>query len=464
MRLIDVINAPWAITPDLLAEIQEIYVRHMRGEKIDIKGLEAKLGAPLNNEPKGYEVQDGVAVLPIDGVIAKRMNLFSQISGGVSSQLVMRDFHAAMNDQGVVAIVLAIDSGGGTVDGTQELAQAIHAARGIKPILTHSDGMLASAAYWIGAAADKITVSSNNVIVGSIGIVTKHVDVSQAEARMGFKTTEISSGKYKRIASSYAPLSAEGLATIQADLDYVYSNFVDDIAQFRGTTPDDVLMRMADGRTFRGQQAIDNGLVDGVATLAETIEQARAMARSKSFSSRAGSAAAKTEKEKHMNLETLKAEHPELVQAIVAEATAGLLTKEQVDEALAVARQAGADLERQRIAAVREQLIPGHEALIEQLAMDGKTCGHEAAAKVLAAEKALREQNLAAIKGGGSTVVPDAAAPVVDAAASGGTAEDRARAEWDKDEKLRAEFGGKFESFLAYASKAAAGKARIFKQ
>jgi ClpP class serine protease len=143
MRLIDVINAPWAITPDLLAEIQEIYVRHMRGEKIDIKGLEAKLGAPLNNEPKGYEVYDGVAVLPIDGVIAKRMNLFSQISGGVSSQLVMRDFHAALADPSVVAIVLAIDSGGGTVDGTQELAREIYQARGSKPILTLSVGMMA---------------------------------------------------------------------------------------------------------------------------------------------------------------------------------------------------------------------------------------------------------------------------------------------------------------------------------
>lgn len=459
MRLIDVINAPWAITPDLLAEIQEIYVRHMRGEKIDIKGLEARIGAPLNNEPKGYEVHDGVAVLPIDGVIAKRMNLFSQISGGVSSQLVMRDFHAALADQSVVAIVLAIDSGGGTVDGTQELAQAIHAARGIKPILTHSDGMIASAAYWIGAAADKITVSSNNVIVGSIGIVTKHVDVSQAEAKVGVKTTEISSGRYKRITSGYSPLTAEGLATIQADLDYVYSNFVDDVAKFRGTTPDDVLTRMADGRTFRGQQAIDNGLVDGVATLAETIEQAKEMARTQKTARPAGYAEAATHgKDFTMDLKKLKAEHPELVAQIAAEAVVGLVPASELD----AARTAGAEGERNRIKEVRAQLIPGHEALIEELAMDGKTSGPEAAVKVLAADKALREQNLAALEGDGSAVVPAAAAPVITSTTATGTPEEQAKAEWDKDENLRAEFGGKFESYLAYKRKAATGSARIF--
>ena len=90
MRLIDIINAPWAITPEMLDEIQAIYAPHLRGEKIDLNGLEARLGQPLNNEPKAYEVVDGVAVLPIDGVIAKRMNLFTKISGGTSSQAIMQ--------------------------------------------------------------------------------------------------------------------------------------------------------------------------------------------------------------------------------------------------------------------------------------------------------------------------------------------------------------------------------------
>src|SRR3972149_505251 len=97
MRLIDIITSPWAIQPEKLVEIRGIYETHLRGEKIDIKAVEARIGKPLNNQPQGYEVIDGVAVIPVDGVIAKRMNLFTQISGGVSTDLLARDLKAAIN-------------------------------------------------------------------------------------------------------------------------------------------------------------------------------------------------------------------------------------------------------------------------------------------------------------------------------------------------------------------------------
>ena len=87
MKLLDVLTAPWAIEPAKLLEIQAIYATHLRGDKIDIAAVEAKLGRPLANEQKAYAIQDGVAILPIEGVIAKRANLFSQISGGVSTDV-----------------------------------------------------------------------------------------------------------------------------------------------------------------------------------------------------------------------------------------------------------------------------------------------------------------------------------------------------------------------------------------
>lgn len=85
-----------------------------------------------------------------------------------------------------------------------------------------------------------------------------------------------------------------------------------------------------------------------------------------------------------MDLATLKAEHPELVEAIVAEATSGL------PEQLAQARAAGAQAERDRIADVRGQLVPGHEAMIEQMAFDGVSTGSDAARAIVAAERDLR--------------------------------------------------------------------------
>lgn len=405
MRLIDIVTAPWAITPDMLTEIQGIYGRHLRGDKIDLQNLSAATGITFDNQPKGYSVQDGVAVLPIDGVIAKRMNLMTKISGGISSELVGRDFSTAMADRSVEAIVLAIDSPGGTVDGTPELAQLIASHRGTKPVLACTDGMMCSAAYWIGAAADRINISSEVAVVGSIGVVAKHVDVSKAEEQSGIKTTEIYAGKYKRIASQYAPLTEAGRESIQEAVDHVYSVFVDDVARFRGVDAATVLEGMADGRVFNGSKAIEAGLVDGVATLSETIQQAREMARGKKKQpARAGVAQAvnqtTTKEVMTMTIEQLKADHPELVEAIAAEATAGHA------DALAAATEAGAQAERDRIAGVKAQAIPGHEALIEQLAFDGKSTGADAAMAIVAAEKQARETALASIDENSQPVVP----------------------------------------------------------
>ena len=85
MRLIDVLTSPWAIVPEKLLEIQAIYRTHLRGEKIDLSAIEARLGKPLSNEPKPYEVVNGVAVIEMEGIVAKRMSMFTKISGGIST-------------------------------------------------------------------------------------------------------------------------------------------------------------------------------------------------------------------------------------------------------------------------------------------------------------------------------------------------------------------------------------------
>lgn len=281
MKILDIVTSPWAIMPEKLVEIQEIYITHLRGEKIDIASVEAKLGRPLNNEPKPYEVQDGVAVLAIDGVISKRMNIFQKISGGVSSELVRRDFAQAMADPEIHSVVLYIDSPGGAVDGTQELAREIREARGRgKNIVAFSDGLMASAAYWIGAQAHRAYISGDTVTVGSIGVVARHIDVSKMEEKIGVKTTEITAGRYKRAASEYEPLTETGRRTIQEMLDHIYGVFLADVAKARPQlsvepvkTGKEETIPWADGRLFLGNQAIEAGLVDGVATLADVISE-----------------------------------------------------------------------------------------------------------------------------------------------------------------------------------------------
>ena len=157
MNLLELITSPWAIEPDKLREIQAIYATHLRGDKIDIGAIEARLGRPLANEQQQYSVEPGgVAVLRMSGVIAPKANLFMSVSGGLSTQMATKQLESALADSRVKSIVLAIDSPGGNVIGTSEMATAVQAMAKEKPIVTHSDGSLCSAAYWIGCAANAV--------------------------------------------------------------------------------------------------------------------------------------------------------------------------------------------------------------------------------------------------------------------------------------------------------------------
>lgn len=370
MKLLDILHAPWAILPDRLEEIQAVYATHMRGEKIDVAAIEAKIGRPLANEARRYEVADGVAVVPMVGVVAQRMNLFMQISGGVSSQLLARDLREAAADPAVTAIVLAIDSPGGTVAGTPELADVVRQISEQKTVVAWTDGTMASAAYWIGAAADAIYISSDVVQVGSIGVVATHTDVSRAREAMGVKTTEIVAGRYKRVASELAPLSEEGRAVIQAQVDQLYETFLNAVARYRGVSAERVHAEMADGRLFLGKMAMTAGLVDGVSTLDALVANLRAGQYQRARTAGAAVIHQPNEKDHVMDRKTLDAEHQDLVAEIRAE---------------------GAAAELARVRDVRDIAVPGHAALIEEMMFDGKTTGPEAAVRILAAEKAQRE-------------------------------------------------------------------------
>ncbi|MBY0243179.1 MAG: S49 family peptidase [Burkholderiaceae bacterium] len=401
MNISDILNAPWAIEPSRLVEMHAIYAAHLRGEVADIGAIEARIGKPLDNQPRSYEIRDGVAILPVEGVIAKKMNMFSRISGGASSQMLNQYVSDALADAAVHSIVLAIDSPGGAVDGTQILADTILAGRAKKPIVAHGSGTVASAAYWIGSAARNVYIADGTTMVGSIGVVTSHTDVSAEQTARGIKTTEISAGKYKRIASQYTPLTAEGRQSIQDQIDYLYSLFVGAVAQHRAVSVDVVLEKMADGRVFTGQQAIDAGLVDGILTLDALIAKLN-QEHASSQAPRRPSASLPTSTQPKGNTvaisaEQFQAENPQAADALRAE---------------------GAAAERARIQAVEAQTMPGHETLIAQLKFDGKSSGGDAALAVLAAEKASRAKHVQTSAQDAPAPVPAAVTPAVVAPAA----------------------------------------------
>lgn len=458
--ILDVLNQPWAIVPESLGEITEIYSRHFRGEKIDIKAIEAQIGRPLNHQPKAYTVTTGgVALLPVEGILAKRMNLMMEFSGGTSYQLFARDLAQALADPGVSSVVLQIDSPGGAVDGIQEASRAVFDARnGDKPVVAWVDGMMASGAYWIGSAADAIFIGADTDQVGSIGVAGQHVDYSRRQEQMGIKVTDIYAGKYKRIASENAPLTDEGRATLQDRVDTFYSLFVNTVATHRGATADKVISDMADGRIFIGQQAVKAGLVDGASTLNALIAELES-GNYKRMRAAAGDAAAASVAEgapdqdasgagaapvnepsingESMDIATLKSQHPAIAQALI-------------DEGIAAGRSEGAAAERDRILAVEAQAMPGHEKLIDQLKADGKTTGPEAAVQVLAAEKAKKPAQLTALRTDAPVPAPAAGSADGDEASRAAQAqaeadaklpvEERAKKQWEASAAIQSEF------------------------
>lgn len=412
-KIIDLLSSPWAMQSKVLEEIQSIYSTHLKGEKIDFEAIEKKLGKPLENSQKQYVIDKGVAVLAIDGMIAPKANLFTRVCGGASSDLIVQQIEGALADRKVDSILLVIDSPGGSVFGVAEAAKVIKEAAATKPIVTVSDANLASAAYWIGSSANAVYITGPVVNVGSIGVVATHNYRPNSNAQ----TTEIVAGAYKRMATSSAPLTEDGKAYLQDQVDQIYQVFVDAVADNLGTTADHVLTSMADGKIFIGQKAIDAGLVHGMASIDELITEMSAnpqkfanrfgvkkidgSAPSKTKGAKADAGAQlnvanETNEVKTMDIEELKAKHPELYAQVQA----------------ASASQASA-AETKRVQDVMAQSMPGHEALIETMVKDGKTTGPEAAVAVLAAVKAANAKTTTAEANAINTFKADAPNPVV---------------------------------------------------
>lgn len=444
MSLLDLLRSPWAILPDRLDEIQAIYATHLRGDKIDLEAIEARLGKKLANEPPAYEMRGGgIAVLEISGPIAPKANLFTQISGGASAQALVRQIEAMGDNGSVRGAVIAWDSPGGSVQGIPTLERAIRALAERKPVVSVSAGTMASAAYWGGSAANAVYASGETDTVGSIGVVATHTYDPRAGAR---QVTEIVAGRYKRIATDSKPLTPEGEAYLQAQVDEIYAVFVQSVAANRGVSVEDVLAYMADGRVFIGRQALAAGLIDGFATAEQLAEQmaaepqAFAQRRKAVIAAAAGASAPRAAAALQSKPSTLATEpgaapvappvsEPVTLAAEPTQPTGVTMTpqeqmakfKAEHPEAFALIQAEGVAAELARQSAVRAAALPGHEKLIEALAADGKTTGAEAALAVLAAERNLRTAQQAARAADATKPLPQEPAPAFEAPARLGT-------------------------------------------
>lgn len=225
----------------------------------------------LGSDYGGVEVQGGVAVIPLTGMITPRPSIFSILFGGGGGLEGFRcAFRDAINSSEVKKIVFDIDSPGGLVSLVPETAAEIFAARGTKPVVACVNTLAASAAYWIAAMADEIVCTPSGM-AGSIGVYKVHVDRSGRNELMGVDPTYIKAGKFKTEGNPDESLSREALTHFQQNVDDLYGMFVEGVAQGRGTTAQSVVNGYGEGRCLLADRALAANLIDGVGTLADVV-------------------------------------------------------------------------------------------------------------------------------------------------------------------------------------------------
>lgn len=211
----------------------------------------------------GYTVHNGTAIVTIAGAIMKKASKF----GGTSSVATRQAIRKAVQDESVTSILLHIDSPGGTVAGTGDLAADVKAANVVKPVHAHIDDLGASAAYWVASQAERITANPTGE-VGSIGTVLRLEDTSGMYTAQGIKVHVISTGKFKGAGFDGAPITDEHLAMFQQEVDDLNEHFLQGVAKGRkGKMSLAQVREAADGRVHIAAKAMAMGLIDDVASL-----------------------------------------------------------------------------------------------------------------------------------------------------------------------------------------------------
>jgi protease IV len=216
-----------------------------------------------------------LAIVEINGAIMGRTS--ESAFGSRDAEDIAKRLHRLSKDDSVKAILLRINSPGGTVGGTQEIFTEIQRckAKGKKVVASMGD-IAASGGYYLSAAADRI-VADPGTITGSIGVILQFGNLEGLFQKLGVKLQVIKSGEHKDIGSPARPLTPEERKLLQASIDDAYDQFVAAVAQGR-KMPVDQVRAVADGRIFTGRQAQKVGLVDELGNRQDAIKIAAKLA------------------------------------------------------------------------------------------------------------------------------------------------------------------------------------------
>ena len=209
-------------------------------------------------------VGDRVAVISIKGIILDPLP-------------VVRKIEKLRKDKSVKALVVRVDSPGGSVGASQEIYRAIERFRNSgKPVVVSMGNVAASGGYYVSAAADYI-FANPGTITGSIGVIIQHVAYRELLEKIGVRTTTIKTGKFKDTLSPTRELTEEEKKYLETTIKEAYEQFLKAILKHR-KIKERRLRRVADGRVFTGKRAKELGLVDELGGLEDAIEKAKELA------------------------------------------------------------------------------------------------------------------------------------------------------------------------------------------
>ncbi len=222
----------------------------------------AMIGSLLARVPIG----DRIAVVKVEGII-------------LDPELVVKKIEACREDKSVKALVLRVDSPGGSVGASQEIYRALERFKVTgKPLVVSMGNVAASGGYYISVPADAIYANEGS-ITGSIGVIVQHIDYKNLLERLGVRTTAVKTGKFKDTLSPLRGLTLEEREYLKKTIEDAHEQFINAILKHRKAKVDEERLRsVADGRILTGRMAKELGLVDELGNLSDAIDRARQMA------------------------------------------------------------------------------------------------------------------------------------------------------------------------------------------
>ncbi|MBU0930321.1 MAG: signal peptide peptidase SppA [Nanoarchaeota archaeon] len=211
-----------------------------------------------------------IAIIPIEGIIG----VSDSFNSGIMPEDIISNIKDANKDDSIKAIILEINSPGGGVVASEEIANAVKKSK--KPVVALIKDVGASGAYWISSSADKI-VAYPMSITGSIGVISSYLDFSGLMEKYGVNYNVIKSGEYKDTGSPYKELTFDEKKVLQDIVDQIYYYFIEQISVNRNLSESKV-KELATGMVYLGIDAKNNGLVDEIGDRETAIKIAKELA------------------------------------------------------------------------------------------------------------------------------------------------------------------------------------------